>query len=94
MTLSVFQQMALDAIADIHGRTGFPCSSAAPPSMSTPSSKGWGIPQVPPNPSLRLELEREAGRDGVAALHERLRLVDPDAAGKNRAQLAADRAGA
>ncbi|HYI25903.1 MAG TPA: tRNA (adenosine(37)-N6)-dimethylallyltransferase MiaA, partial [Thermomicrobiales bacterium] len=82
MTLSVFQQMAMDAIADIHGRNRLPVLVGGTPQYVNALVEGWGIPQVPPNPSLRLELEREAGRDGVAALHERLRLVDPHAAAK------------
>jgi tRNA dimethylallyltransferase len=37
-------------------------------------------PQVPPNPELRAELEREAAEDGAGTLHARLSDLDPVAA--------------
>ena len=43
--------------------------------------EGWRTPAVPPNPRLRSELAEEARRNGAEALHERLRSIDPDAAG-------------
>jgi len=42
--------------------------------------EGWSIPEVPPNPALRAELEACAAEHGPAALHDRLRQHDPDAA--------------
>ena len=44
--------------------------------------QGWGVPRVPPDRALRAELEAEAGRVGVQALHARLAAVDPAAAAK------------
>jgi len=43
---------------------------------------GYRVPQVPPWPDLRKQLEQEAERDGPAALHARLAEVDPAAAVK------------
>ena len=37
-------------------------------------------PQVPPNPELRAELEREAATSGPEAIHDRLAALDPVAA--------------
>ncbi len=82
MTLSVFQQRALEAIASILERGNLPLLVGGTPQYVNAVVEGWSIPQVPPNPTLRLQLEREAGRDGVAALQERLRSVDPDAAAR------------
>ena len=42
--------------------------------------EGWAIPRVPPNAQLRAELEDFAERNSSAALHQRLRQVDPAAA--------------
>ena len=44
--------------------------------------EGWTVPAVPPDPALRRRLEEEAARDGVDALHERLKSVDPIAASR------------
>ena len=46
----------------------------------TAVEEGWSIPRVPPDAELRAELERFASDNSPAALHERLRLVDPVAA--------------
>ena len=39
--------------------------------------RGWSIPRVAPNPELRAELEAYRDSTSPAALHERLRQVDP-----------------
>jgi tRNA dimethylallyltransferase len=44
--------------------------------------EGWSIPEVPPNPDLRAELEAFASQHGSEALHNRLRDADPDAAAR------------
>ena len=44
--------------------------------------EGGGIPEVPPQPALRQELESEAEREGAAALHRRLAGADPAAAAR------------
>lgn len=42
--------------------------------------EGWRVPEVAPRPALRAELRALAGREGVEALHARLRAVDPEGA--------------
>lgn len=42
--------------------------------------EAWSVPRVAPDPALRADLERFATEYGTAALHERLRSVDPVAA--------------
>ncbi len=44
--------------------------------------EGWSIPEVPPNPALRAELEAYADEHGAMALYERLVAVDAPAAEK------------
>jgi tRNA dimethylallyltransferase len=44
--------------------------------------EGWEVARVPPDPQLRASLEREAGEQGPAALFERLRRLDPEAAAR------------
>ena len=42
--------------------------------------EGWQVPQVNPNAKLREELESRVEAEGVGALYEELRRVDPEAA--------------
>ena len=42
--------------------------------------EGWRVPEVAPRPALRAELRALAAREGVDALHARLRVVDPEGA--------------
>ncbi len=42
--------------------------------------EGWRVPDVAPRPALRAELRALAVREGVEALHARLRAVDPEGA--------------
>jgi tRNA dimethylallyltransferase len=44
--------------------------------------EGWGIPRVPPDLSLRAELEARAHAIGPQALHTQLATIDPQAAQK------------
>ena len=44
--------------------------------------EGWTPPSVPPDPDLRRRLEAEAQERGYAALHARLREIDPEAAAR------------
>ena len=42
--------------------------------------EGWQVPEVNPNAKLRESLESRVNEEGVGALHEELRCVDPEAA--------------
>src|SRR5574341_776458 len=42
--------------------------------------EGWSVPEVPPQPQIRYELELFSQKHGAAALHRRLAEVDPVAA--------------
>src|SRR5690349_17954154 len=83
MSLARFQDLALAAIADIHGRGRLPILVGGTPLYMNAIVEGWRIPRVPPNPELRARLEREAEEQELEPLVERLRTVDPAAAARS-----------
>lgn len=82
MTLAVYQELAYRAIAGVHGRDRLPFLVGGTPLYVNAVVEGWHIPRVPPNPGLRRQLEADLDRDGLAALADRLRAVDPVAAAR------------
>jgi tRNA dimethylallyltransferase len=79
-TLAQYQQAAYTAINEIHERGKLPLLVGGTGQYITAVIEGWGIPEVPPRPDLRAELEEYAAEHGAQALHARLRAADPDAA--------------
>ena len=82
MSLALYQALAMDAIAGVHGRGRLPLLVGGTPLYINAVVEGWHIPRVPPNPELRRQLEADAARDGVETLAARLRAVDPVAAAR------------
>ncbi len=82
MSASRFQQLATDAIADIHGRGRIPALVGGTPQYVNAVVEGWRIPRVAPNEERRRELEREAETIGVAPILARLAAVDPESAAR------------
>jgi tRNA dimethylallyltransferase len=80
-TLADFQERAYAAIEDIVRRGRLPFLVGGTGQYVRAVIEGWKIPRVPPDPELRDRLYVEAERDGHEALHERLRALDPAAAG-------------
>jgi tRNA dimethylallyltransferase len=80
MTLARYQDLALDAIADVLGRKKLPILVGGTPLYVNAVVEGWRMPRVPANPSLRAALEAEALASGTDTLAKRLREVDPAAA--------------
>jgi tRNA dimethylallyltransferase len=78
--LAEFQEQAYAAIADIHSRGRLPLLVGGTGQYVRAVVEGWRIPRVPPDPTLRAELEAQAQREGGAALHARLAQLDPAAA--------------
>ncbi len=78
--LADFLTLARTAIDDIIGRGRLPLLVGGTGQYITALLEGWAVPHVPPDATLRLRLEQEAEEIGSAALHERLRLLDPEAA--------------
>jgi tRNA dimethylallyltransferase len=79
-SLAVFQREARRVIAEIHARQRLPLLVGGSGQYIRAVIEGWEIPKVKPDPRLRtvLELwEREVGKQG---LHDRLAILDPQAA--------------
>ncbi|HVX30945.1 MAG TPA: tRNA (adenosine(37)-N6)-dimethylallyltransferase MiaA [Nitrolancea sp.] len=79
-TLAHYQRDAMAAIADVarHGR--LPILAGGTPLYLNALLEGWRIPEVPPDPAFRAEMEVKAAKDGPDALHRQLATVDPVAA--------------
>ena len=77
LSLAQYQDAAYRAIDAAHARGSLPYLVGGSGQYISAVEEGWSIPRVPPNPELRAELERFASENSRAALHDRLRLVDP-----------------
>ena len=82
LSLAVFQQMAHEAITDIHTRNKIPFLVGGTGQYIRAVTEGWNPPEVEPDERLRSELEKIKEERGVSWLHERLRHLDPRAAEK------------
>ena len=78
--LAEFQERAYAAITAIHTRGNLPLLVGGTGQYVRAVVEGWRVPRVPPDPTLRADLEAQAGREGAAALHARLARLDPVAA--------------
>jgi len=79
-TVAQYQRHAYQAIGAIHARGRLPLLVGGTGQYITAVLEGWSIPEVPPNPNRRAELEDFAAEHGARALHDRLRAADPAAA--------------
>jgi tRNA dimethylallyltransferase len=79
-TLAQYQELAYEAIDGVLARGKVPFLVGGTGLYVRAVLEGFRIPRVKPDPELRQRLKREAERDGGAALHARLREVDPEAA--------------
>lgn len=80
LSLAQYQQMAYTTINAIHEREKVPLLVGGTGQYITAVVEGWTVPEVPPNPALRAELETFATEYGAETLHHRLREVDAIAA--------------
>lgn len=80
MALATYQLMAFGAIDAIHRRGRVPFLVGGSALYLRAVTEGLQIPEAPPNPALRAELEAFAQENGRTALHARLQALDPDAA--------------
>ncbi|MFZ9858956.1 MAG: tRNA (adenosine(37)-N6)-dimethylallyltransferase MiaA [Roseiflexaceae bacterium] len=79
-TLAQYRDAALTLINEIHARGKHVLVVGGTGQYLAALLEGWTIPELPPNDTLRIALEAEAARDGGAALHARLQVLDPTAA--------------
>ncbi len=80
LSLASYQQRAYAVINEIHGRDRLPLLVGGTGQYITALLEGWSIPDVPPNPALRADLEAIATEQGVDVLYNRLLELDPPAA--------------
>jgi tRNA dimethylallyltransferase len=82
LSLAVFQQKAREAIADIHTRNKIPFLVGGTGQYIRAVTEGWSPPEVEPDERLREELERMKEERGHDWLYEKLKELDPLAAGR------------
>lgn len=82
LSLAQFQELAYAAIEAIHRRGCLPALVGGTGQWVSAVVEGWGIPRVPPDYTLRAQLEARAEAEGAAALHAELAAIDPAAAAK------------
>jgi tRNA dimethylallyltransferase len=76
-TLAEYQRLAYGAIDAIHARGHVPFLVGGTALYVRAVVEGLRIPEVPPNPALRAELEAFLAAEGREALFHRLEAVDP-----------------
>ena len=79
-SLALYLDQASQAIRDIHDRSRLPFLVGGTGQYIRALLEGFSAPQVPPNPSLRAGLQRQAVEEGSEALWRRLQEVDIDSA--------------
>jgi len=80
VSLAVFQAAAHQAIADVHQRGNLPFLVGGTGQYMRAVIDGWDIPKQEPDPALRLVLETWGRKLGAAEIHQRLAILDPQAA--------------
>ncbi len=82
LSVAQYQTMAYDSIDAILARGRIPFLVGGTGQYITAATEGWNIPEIPPNPALRAELETFAQNEGHDALLKRLAQLDPVTAQK------------
>lgn len=82
VSLAEYKDRAICAIEGIQARGMLPILVGGTGQYQRAIVEGWHIPRVPPNPSLRAELESIAESEGAIALHAQLANRDPVAASR------------
>jgi tRNA dimethylallyltransferase len=77
LTVAEYQQLAYHAIDEIHQRGHVPFLVGGTALYVRTVVQGLHIPEVPPDPALRAELEALLAQAGRAALFQRLQALDP-----------------
>ena len=79
-SLATFLDMSRAAIEDIRSRAETPIVAGGTGQYVWALLEGWVVPRVPPDPTLRSELEALAATEGAGALAAVLRAEDPASA--------------
>ena len=80
LSLAEYQQLATTTIETIHARGGLPMLVGGTGLYIKAVIEGMRIPNVPPDPALRAELEQRLADEGLAPLVAQLTTLDPTAA--------------
>lgn len=80
LSLGVFQDMAHQIIADIHQRGKLPFLVGGTGQYIRAVTQGWSPPEVQPDESMRNVLEKMKDERGKEWLHDKLKVLDPQAA--------------
>jgi tRNA dimethylallyltransferase len=81
-SLAEYQGLAYKSINDIQHRKKIPILTGGSGLYIWAVLEGWGIPEVPPDPELRHNLEERADRGEAEELYQELLIVDPVSAHK------------
>ena len=81
-SLPQYQQLATEAIADIHRQNKLPVLVGGSGLYVWSLLEGWQVPRVPPDPGLRKTLQDKADQIGADGLFQELVKADPVAAQK------------
>ena len=81
-SLPQYQQLAAQAIADIHRQNKLPVLVGGSGLYVWSLLEGWQVPRVPPDPGLRKSLQKKADEIGPDGLFQELVKADPVAAQK------------
>jgi tRNA dimethylallyltransferase len=82
LSLAVFQQKARDIITDIHTRNLLPFLVGGTGQYIRAVTEGWTPPEVVPDEKMRNILEKMKEERGLEWLHDKLRILDSEAAEK------------
>ncbi len=80
LSLGEYLPLARQAIIDINRRGKLPILCGGTGQYVWALLEGWQVPQVPPDPAYRAELERRAESEGTAVLWWELNALDPNRA--------------
>jgi len=81
-SLAVFQKAAQASIAEIHAKGKLPFLVGGTGQYIRAVTQGWLPPRVEPDEKLREVLENLSGQHDAYWLHDKLRILDPQAAEK------------
>jgi len=81
-SLAHYQRLANQAVNDILKRNRLPLLAGGSGQYVWAVVEGWSIPAVPPDYTLRRELEERAASQGIDQLYQELMMADPEAAGR------------
>jgi len=82
LSLAVFQQRAKEIISDIHTRGRLPFLVGGTGQYIRAVTEGWSPPEVTPDERLRKVLETLKDENSPEWLHDKLRILDPEASDK------------